>query len=268
LLPLGLLITVVLLLLSGILSTGPRAQSLSYSDFLTKVDSGQVTSVTINDKGAVDGTLRSGQKFVSQIPTALNSNQLDQRLQSNGVKITGTTSGSSWWPILLSWVPLVLLLVFFLWTGRAAQRSLAGGIGGFGRSRARIIEAERPATRFADVAGYEGVKQEISEIIDFLRAPGRYAAAGAKGPRGVIMVGPPGTGKTLLARAVAGEASVAFLSVTGSAFVEMFVGVGASRVRDRFREAPRTRAVDHLHRRDRRYRRSPRWAGDRWPRGA
>jgi cell division protease FtsH len=112
-----------------------------------------------------------------------------------------------------------------------------GGIGGFGRSRAKIIEAQRPKTRFADVAGYDGVKQEVSEVVDFLRDPARYAAAGATGPRGVIMVGPPGTGKTLMARAVAGEAEVPFLSVTGSEFVEMFVGVGASRVRDLFQEA-------------------------------
>src|SRR5438094_8563200 len=134
---------------------------------------------------------------------------------------------------------LLLIVGLFVWTGRAAQRSLAGGIGGFGRSRAKVIEAERPTTRFTDVAGYEGVKQEISEVVDFLRDPQRYAAAGAQGPRGVLMVGPPGTGKTLIARAVAGEAQVPFLSVTGSAFVELFVGVGASRVRDLFADARR-----------------------------
>src|SRR4029077_5671244 len=111
--------------------------------------------------------------------------------------------------------------------------------GGFGRSRAKVIEAERATTRFTDVAGYDGVKQEISEVVGFLRDPMRYAAAGATGPRGVLMVGPPGTGKTLIARAVAGEAQVPFLSVTGSAFVELFVGVGASRVRDLFPDARR-----------------------------
>jgi cell division protease FtsH len=237
LLPIGLLITVLLLLLMPGIRMGPGPTSLSYTDFLARVDAGQVTAVTIDDKGTVHGTLSDGGKFTSQIPTALGSSQLDQRLQSKGVKVTATAAGGAWWVAVLSYLPLLLLLAFFLWTGRAAQRSLAGGIGGFGRSKARIIEAERPATRFADVAGYDGVKQEISEVVDFLRAPERYAAAGAKGPRGVIMVGPPGTGKTLLARAVAGEASVAFLSVTGSAFVEMFVGVGASRVRDLFAEA-------------------------------
>src|SRR6202011_804554 len=108
---------------------------------------------------------------------------------------------------------------------------------GVGRSRAKVFDAERPSTKFSDVAGYTGAKEEISEIIHFLRNPGRYQRAGAMAPRGVLMVGPPGTGKTLLARAVAGEASVPFFSVTGSSFVEMFVGVGAARVRDLFAEA-------------------------------
>ena len=137
-----------------------------------------------------------------------------------------------------------------------AGRSLACGIGGIGRSKAKVTDAERPATRFSDVAGYEGAKQEIAEVIDFLRSPDRYAKAGAIGPRGVLMVGPPGTGKTLLARAVAGEADVPFLSISGSGFVELFVGVGASRVRDLFAGSPKALAGHHLHRRDRRHRRS------------
>ncbi len=106
-----------------------------------------------------------------------------------------------------------------------------------GRSRAKVFDAEQPKTKFSDVAGYEGVKAEITEVVDFLRSPERYRKAGAQPPRGVLMVGPPGTGKTLLARAVAGEASVPFFSVAGSSFVEMFVGVGAARVRDLFAEA-------------------------------
>ena len=111
------------------------------------------------------------------------------------------------------------------------------GILGVGRSRAKVFDEERPSTTFADVAGYDGAKSEISEVVDFLRNPDRYARAGAVVPRGVLMIGPPGTGKTLLARAVAGEAHVPFFSVTGSSFVEMFVGVGAARVRDLFTEA-------------------------------
>src|SRR5207244_2058055 len=124
----------------------------------------------------------------------------------------------------------------FLLLGRRTARA-AGGIMGIGSSRARLYDEQRPPTRFSDVAGYEGAKQEVSEVVDFLTHPDRYARAGAVGPRGVLMVGPPGTGKTLLARAVAGEAEVPFFAITGSSFVELFVGVGASRVRDLFAAA-------------------------------
>jgi cell division protease FtsH len=235
-----LMMLAVVLLLSRALSGGSHVAALSYSDFVGKVGASQVQTVDINDKGAVSGTLKDGTKFTTQIPTALGtSSQLQQQLQTHHVQITGSqsSSGSSFLAIVLSFLPFLLLIGFFLWMGRRAAGSLTGGLSAIGRSRAKIIEAERPTTRFGDVAGYEGVKQEISEVVDFLRNPARYTAAGARGPRGVIMVGPPGTGKTLFGRAVAGEADVPFLSVTGSAFVEMFVGVGASRVRDLFEEA-------------------------------
>jgi cell division protease FtsH len=231
----------IVLLMSRAPSGGPHATALAYSDFVGKVGAGQVRTVDINDKGAVSGTLKDGKKFTTQIPTALGTgSQLQQQLTSHHVQITGSQSssgGSSILAVVLSFLPFLLLIGFFVWMGRRAARSLPGGLSSIGRSRAKIIEAERPTTRFGDVAGYEGVKQEISEVVDFLRHPARYTAAGARGPRGVIMVGPPGTGKTLFGRAVAGEADVPFLSVTGSAFVEMFVGVGASRVRDLFEEA-------------------------------
>jgi len=218
--------------------------SLSYTEFLSEVDAGKVESVTIDDQGAVDGTRPGGAEFTSQIPTALASDGLESELRAKNVKITATKASGSVLSGLLGYLPFLLFVGLLLWAGMRARKA-AGGLGGmgglgasgFGRSKAKIIEAQRPTTRFTDIAGYEGVKQEIGEIIDFLRDPARYAAAGAKGPRGVIMVGPPGTGKTLFARAVAGEASVPFLSITGSAFVEMFVGVGASRVRDLFEEA-------------------------------
>ncbi|BCJ75826.1 ATP-dependent zinc metalloprotease FtsH [Catellatospora sp. IY07-71] len=237
LLPVGLAVTALLLLVP--MFARPSPQPLSYSEFLAKLDAGAVTSVTVAQDGALQGRLTDGAAFTSQIPTALDPAPLTAQLRAKNVQITATRDSGSWWAVLLSFLPLLLLLAFFYWTGRRAQGALADGVTGFGRSRAKIIEAQRPMTRFADVAGYEGVKQEIGEIVDFLRAPDRYASAGAKGPRGVLMVGPPGTGKTLLGRAVAGEAEVPFLSVTGSAFVEMFVGVGASRVRDLFEEARR-----------------------------
>ncbi|MFD0274267.1 ATP-dependent zinc metalloprotease FtsH [Kitasatospora sp. NPDC127111] len=237
LLPAAVAIMLLLILLSR--SPSGTGTSYSYSDFAGKLGAGQVQTVEITDKGAITGSLKDGTKFTTQIPTALDSSALTAQLQSQHVEITAkqSSNGSSFLSTLLIFLPLILIGGLFLWSGRMASRAMTGGLSAIGRSRAKIIEAERPDTRFADVAGYEGVKQEVSEVVDFLRSPERYAAAGAKGPRGVIMVGPPGTGKTLLARAVAGEAQVPFLSVTGSAFVEMFVGVGASRVRDLFDEA-------------------------------
>jgi cell division protease FtsH len=235
LLPLGILLTFVLLILPGLF--GSPAPSMSYSEFLAAVEEGRVESISIDDRGAVEGLLADGTDFTSQVPTAIDSGRLESELRSKDIEITATQSGNSLVSILVSFLPLLILIGLFVWLGRQTQRSLAGGIGGFGRSKAKIIEAERPTTRFDDLAGYEGVKQEVTEVVDFLRHPERYFAAGAKGPKGVIMIGPPGTGKTLMARAVAGEAEVPFLSVTGSAFVEMFVGVGASRVRDLFTEA-------------------------------
>jgi cell division protease FtsH len=239
LLPIGMLILLALLFWPTLLR-GNNATKLNFTAFQNSVTSGQVKSVTIDQNGTVTGVLTNGKDFTSQIPIALNRAPITEQLTAHHVQITATQAGGGFLVTLLpSLIWLILIVGLFVWTGRAAQRSLAGGIGGFGRSRAKVIEAERPTTRFTDVAGYDGVKQEISEVVDFLRDPMRYAAAGATGPRGVIMVGPPGTGKTLIARAVAGEAQVPFLSVTGSAFVELFVGVGASRVRDLFADARR-----------------------------
>ncbi|WP_276207950.1 ATP-dependent zinc metalloprotease FtsH [Streptomyces malaysiense] len=236
-----ILMTFVVVLLLARARSGPHATSLSYSDFVGKVGASQVRTVDINDRGAISGTLADGTKFTTQVPTALGTGaQLQQQLTSHHVQIKASQSsggGSAWLSVLFSFLPFLLLIGFLVWMGRRAAGSVTGGLSAIGRSRAKIIEAERPTTGFGDIAGYDGVKQEISEVVDFLRNPGRYTAAGAKGPRGVIMVGPPGTGKTLFARAVAGEADVPFLSVTGSAFVEMFVGVGASRVRDLFEQA-------------------------------
>ncbi|MGW5465848.1 ATP-dependent zinc metalloprotease FtsH [Streptomyces sp. NPDC003996] len=235
-----LLMTLVVVLLLSRARSGPQTPALSYSDFVAKVGASQVQMVDINDKGAVSGTLKDGTKFTTQIPTALGTGaQLQQQLTSHHVQIKASqsSSGSTWLSVLFTFLPFLLLVGFLVWMGRRAAGSVTGGLSAIGRSRAKIIEAERPTTGFTDIAGYDGVKQEISEVVDFLRNPARYTAAGAKGPRGVIMVGPPGTGKTLFARAVAGEAEVPFLSVTGSAFVEMFVGVGASRVRDLFDQA-------------------------------
>jgi cell division protease FtsH len=183
--PVAALITVGLLLLPGM--TTPGVTSLSYTDFTSKVADGDVASVTIDDTGGVTGTLTDKSRFSTQVPTALDNAGLTRQLKAKGVEITAVAAKTPWWTALVAWLPLVFILGLLVWSGRATQRAMAGGIGGlggFGRSRAKIIEAERPTTRFEDVAGYDGVKQEVGEVVDFLRHPERYAAAGAKGRAG------------------------------------------------------------------------------------
>ena len=235
LLPIGILVTVILLSLPHTSSTPTK--SFSYSKFLSEVDSGQVHTASVNPSGAITGALKGGDDYTSQIPTAITDNQLAPTLKSHHVDVTGVGQGSALLTDLLSFIPFLLFIAFFIWIGRRSSRQLAGGIRGIGGSKAKVYDEDKPTTRFADVAGYEGAKREVSEVVDFLSHPERYARAGAIGPRGVLMVGPPGTGKTLMARAVAGEAGVPFLALTGSSFVELFVGVGASRVRDLFADA-------------------------------
>jgi cell division protease FtsH len=157
--------------------------------------------------------------------------------REHDVDVKFDTPGGSWFTALLPLLIPVTLFVGIFWLMQRRAQSQMGGIMSIGRSRAKTYSTERPGTTFADVAGYEGVKQEITEVVDFLKHPERFAEIGARIPKGVLLVGPPGTGKTLIARAVAGEAGVPFLSVTGSDFMEMFVGVGASRVRDLFQNA-------------------------------
>jgi len=238
LLPIGIWITVLLLLVRG---ASGGAKTVDYSTLKVQVDQKKVQKISVTQDGAITGTYRDGSGFVSRYPIAFGDTDdgfkkeaTDKGYVPGGLSSTGASS--SLLSVILSFLPLLLFLGFFLYLGRAARNGVAG-LGAIGRSKAKVIDAERPDTTFADVAGYEGVKQEISEVVDFLKNPGKYAKAGATGPKGVLMAGPPGTGKTLLARAVAGEANVPFIAVTGSSFVEMFVGVGASRVRDMFNEA-------------------------------
>jgi cell division protease FtsH len=198
-----------------------------------------VKNVTIATSGSASGTLKDGKSYSTAIPPQAGQALLDQ-LQKSGVQITADTSGTSFGSEVLSWAILLLpfIILGYLWW--RLSKGAAGrmqGVLGVGRSKAKVFDEERPSTTFADVAGYDGAKLEIREVVDFLQRPERYARAGAMAPRGILMVGPPGTGKTLLARAVAGEAKVPFFSVSGSSFVEMFVGVGAARVRDLFAEA-------------------------------
>jgi cell division protease FtsH len=239
--PIALGLTVVLyLFLPAIHVSSPV--TLSYSQFIAEAGAHKIKTVTFASSTGntpATGTFTSGNSYTTIIP-GQPSPAFNQQLTADGVQITASAPSSGFGSVLLSWLILLLPLLFVFYLFRRMSRSAAsplGGILGIGRSRAKVFDAERPQTKFSDIAGYEGAKAEIAEVIDFLRNPGRYQRAGAMAPRGLLMIGPPGTGKTLLARAVAGEASVPFFSVTGSSFVELYVGVGAARVRDLFAEA-------------------------------
>jgi cell division protease FtsH len=201
LLPIGLAISVLLLFNLDHKGTTPR--TFTYTSFVKEVTNNKVSTASITSAGAVTGTLHGGNTYTSQIPTALDNNALSPLLLSHKVQVTGTNPSSiSLGRVLLDLLPFLGIIAVFIWIGRRSKKQL-GGIMGIGRSKAKLYDEERPKTRFADIAGYEGSKAEVMEVVDFLKHPARYAKAGAVGPKGVLMVGPPGTGKTLLARAVA-----------------------------------------------------------------
>jgi cell division protease FtsH len=216
-------------------------QDLTYSQFIDEVRAGSVESVEINNtNGNITGTFEDGTEFSTTGGGDRALSEADEQLLvDQGVDITFNTPGSNWLLSVLGLLlPVLLIIGFFVWMQRRAAGQM-GNVMSIGRSRAKAYSADKPSTTFSDIAGYEGVKQEITEVVDFLRMPERFKEIGARVPKGILLVGPPGTGKTLFARAVAGEAGVGFLSVTGSDFMEMFVGVGASRVRDLFQQARR-----------------------------
>jgi cell division protease FtsH len=239
LLPIGLVVAFFLWLWLPTLH-GAAPTSLSYSQFLADASAHKIKTVSIAQPGGESsGQLTNGTSYTVVIPPQAGQSMLDQ-LQSSGVQTTAQTSSAGFGSQLVSWLLILAFLVLPIWFWIRLSRGAAGqfqGVLGAGRSRAKVFDEERPSTKFGDVAGYEGAKAEISEVVEFLRTAERFTRAGAQVPRGTLMVGPPGTGKTLLARAVAGEANVPFFSVAGSSFVEMFVGVGAARVRDLFAEA-------------------------------
>ncbi|HZQ86876.1 MAG TPA: ATP-dependent zinc metalloprotease FtsH [Acidimicrobiales bacterium] len=243
---------VVAALLVPSIFKGPSRNQMTYGDFFKKVQAGQVKQATVNnDTGHVTGTLsdEKATHFTVSGPHPLPDSDVavlkdkvsDLEFSNNQPNLLGSLL-----PFLL---PLLVFVGFWVWMSRRAQGQMTG-LMSIGRSKAKVYTTERPRTTFADVAGYGAVKQEIREVVDFLKSPGRFREIGARIPKGVLLVGPPGTGKTLLARAVAGEAGVPFMSVTGSDFMEMFVGVGASRVRDLFqtarKQAPAIIFVDEI----------------------
>jgi cell division protease FtsH len=228
---------------------------LSYTQFVNQVDADNVKTVEFNKStGAISGDLEKAVKGNKQYTSSGPKDNLPEglvtKLQKKDVSLSYVDSGSNVIGDILLWVlPLVLIIGLFVWMSRRAQGQM-GAVMNIGRSRAKVYNTEKPKTTFSDVAGYGPVKQEIAEVVDFLKNPGKFKDIGARIPKGVLLVGPPGTGKTLIARAVAGEAGVPFVSVTGSDFMEMFVGVGAARVRDLFqtarKQAPAIIFVDEI----------------------
>src|ERR1700729_426317 len=236
----ALWVIIVLLLLALFTlfqNPGQRAssQDISFSQLLTEVDQGHVRDVVIQGPD-IHGTFTNGSSFQTYAP---NDPTLVSRLYNGKVQITAKPPGDNvpWFvSLLVSWLPFIALIGVWIFLSRQMQGG-AGKAMGFGKSRAKMLTEAHGRVTFEDVAGVDEAKQDLQEIVEFLRDPGKYQRLGGRIPRGVLLVGPPGTGKTLIARAVAGEANVPFFTISGSDFVEMFVGVGASRVRDMFEQA-------------------------------
>ncbi|TAN17165.1 MAG: ATP-dependent zinc metalloprotease FtsH [Rhodanobacter sp.] len=226
-------------------SFNPRdaaSSDLPYSSFVQSVDNGNVATATISadQPATISGKLKDGSPFRTVAPMlGFSTNAVVKQMQDKGVEVRQDPSeGFSLIGLLISWLPVLLIVGVFIWFMRQMQSGGGGrGAMSFGRSRAKLQGEDQIKVNFSDVAGCDEAKEEVGELVEFLRDPGRFQKLGGKIPRGVLMVGPPGTGKTLLAKAIAGEAKVPFFSISGSDFVEMFVGVGASRVRDMFEQA-------------------------------
>lgn len=234
-------VVIAVVLMSIFNNFGPQNDradsSLSYSQFIDAVKAGQVQQVMINEN-IIKGKMQGGEIFKTYAPT---DPHLVDDLLANGVeiKVVPPEQPSMLMQLLVSFGPMLLLIGVWVFFMRQMQGGGAGGRGAmsFGKSKARMLEEDQIKVTFADVAGCDEAKEEVAEMVDFLRDPAKYQKLGGKIPRGALMIGPPGTGKTLLARAIAGEAKVPFFTISGSDFVEMFVGVGASRVRDMFEQA-------------------------------
>ncbi len=230
-----LLIVIAVSMFNTFVTPQEKHSEITYSDFMSQVENDQVDSVTMTNN-SITGVLKDGTKFETYAPD--NDRELLPALADKKVNITAKPPEQpSWWMSLLSsLLPILILVGVWFWIMNQTQGG-GGRVMSFGKSRAKMTGEGQVHVTFADVAGEDEAKEELAEVVDFLRSPSKYTAIGAKIPKGVLLVGPPGTGKTLLAKAVAGEAKVPFFSISGSDFVEMFVGVGASRVRDLFAQA-------------------------------
>jgi cell division protease FtsH len=234
-----LVIAVVLMTMFNSFSPTDRGErQTSYTQFINEVKQGQIREVKVDRAGTVTGVKRDGQRFETVIPGGYDDGLLKDLIE-NGVDGTGVQpeEGSLLGQIFISWFPMLLLIGVWIFFMRQMQGGGGKGAMSFGKSRARLMGEDQIKTTFADVAGCDEAKEEVSELVDYLKDPSRFQKLGGRIPKGVLMVGPPGTGKTLLAKAIAGEAKVPFFTISGSDFVEMFVGVGASRVRDMFEQA-------------------------------
>jgi cell division protease FtsH len=240
----GVLLAVVLFVqMVGGSSRAATGQAIPYSDFVRQVDEGAVKSVTIagsaTGNSAITGKLDSGQLFSTTAPG--DANVSDRLIQKGvAVQVKAEESSSIWLYMLYNSLPFLLILGISFFVMRQMSKNAGSGAMGFGKSRARMLTQKEGRVTFADVAGIDEAREELQEIVEYLKDPGKFARLGGKIPKGALLVGPPGTGKTLLARAIAGEAGVPFFTISGSDFVEMFVGVGASRVRDMFDQAKKS----------------------------
>ena len=230
-----LIIAIAVFAIDSLAGQNTNKAEMSYTGFVQQVQQKKVESVTITNDHGIKGKLKNGTDFVSYAPS---DDTLIKTLTDNGVEITAAPPEQpSWWVSLLgSALPIIILVVVFFFIMQQTQGG-GGRVMNFGKSRAKMMGDGNVKVKFSDVAGAEEAKQELTEVVEFLKDPGKFTSIGATIPKGVLLAGPPGTGKTLLAKAVAGEAGVPFFTISGSDFVEMFVGVGASRVRDLFGQA-------------------------------
>tara|TARA_Y100001968_G_scaffold306362_1_gene323127 strand:+ start:72 stop:1982 length:1911 start_codon:yes stop_codon:yes gene_type:complete len=233
-------LVIAIVLVSVFSNFGPRhaaAEKIAYSQFLTEIDQGMIHSVTVEDNKIIKGSTKNNRRFVTYMP--VQDNALLGQLLKNNVTVTGQEKPQESFllHLFINWFPMLLLIGVWIFFMRQMQGGGGKGAMSFGRSRARLLGEDQVKVTFADVAGVDEAKEEVKELVDFLKDPAKFQNLGGRIPRGVLLVGSPGTGKTLLARAVAGEAKVPFFTISGSDFVEMFVGVGASRVRDMFEQA-------------------------------
>ncbi|WKY49264.1 ATP-dependent zinc metalloprotease FtsH [Eubacteriaceae bacterium ES3] len=235
----GFYMVILLIIVVAVTFLNPvqdEVTTIIYSDLVNELENNQVQEIEINNS-KVTGVLKSGEQFESIVPQYVIDEQVTPYILENNLQVTITEQQDSWWISLIPSVVIIILMVVFFMVFSQQSGGGGGKVMSFGKSRAKLhVEGENKVT-FKNVAGADEEKEELEEIVDFLKSPDRYRKLGARIPKGVLLVGPPGTGKTLLARAVAGEAAVPFFTISGSDFVEMFVGVGASRVRDLFETA-------------------------------